>query len=224
MTRWEEARRRGWPVAATACAALGLLTDQVGIALPLFVAARAPPASAGAGRRPSSLGGIVPALLAAGVAAAVHPQAATADWGHTLLRLGGGDGAPPARRAQEARPALVARWLLNYFHLLRAEWWWPAAVAGLFCVRPLVARRRLLTLAGLLVLPIFALREPRPLLPHRHPPARPRRLGPGRPARRRDARRLRDPGPPPAARRGHWRPWWCCSPWGWRSDAPPARW
>jgi hypothetical protein len=49
--------------------------------------------------------------------------------------------------------------MLNYYHLLRAEWWWPAAIAGLFCIRPILARRRVMTLAGLLALPIFALRD-----------------------------------------------------------------
>ena len=148
VSAWEESRRRGWLVAATAFAALGLLTDQIGIALPCFVAARALPRRRLAGA--IVLGGTVPALLAAGVAAAVHPQAALADWGHTLLRLGGGAG---------ARGGPGAGWVINYLHLLRAEWWWPAAVAGLFCVRPLVARRRVLTLAGLLIVPIFALRS-----------------------------------------------------------------
>ncbi|HEX2516177.1 MAG TPA: glycosyltransferase family 39 protein, partial [Chloroflexota bacterium] len=152
VSAWEASRRRGWLVAATAFAALGLLTDQIGIALPCFVAARALPRRRLAGA--IILGGTVPALLAAGVAAAVHPQAALADWGHTLLRLGGGAGAPPG-----ALGGPVAGWVINYLHLLRAEWWWPAAVAGLFCVRPLVARRRVLTLAGLLIVPIFALRS-----------------------------------------------------------------
>ena len=155
VSAWEESRRRRWLVAATAFAALGLLTDQIGIALPCFVAARALPRRRLAGA--IFLGGTVPALLAAGVAAAVHPQAALADWGHTLLRLGGGAGA--VRRTAGAPGGPVAGWVINYLHLLRAEWWWPAAVAGLFCVRPLVARRRVLTLAGLLIVPIFALRS-----------------------------------------------------------------
>jgi hypothetical protein len=147
--RWETTRRRRDLWIAAGCAALGLLTDQAGVALPLFVAARVLPR-----RRTAALvlaAGLTPALLAAAGAAAVHPAAAAADWGHTLGRVAGGGDAPPG--------AAPARWLLNYFHLLRVEWWWPAAVAGLFCVRPLVARRRLLTLCGLLVLPIFALRE-----------------------------------------------------------------
>jgi hypothetical protein len=148
---WETTRRRPALWGAAACAALGLLTDQVGVALPLFVAARVLPR-----RREAALvlaAGAVPALLAAAGAAAVHPAAAAADWSQTLARLAGGDGGGPSPAAAPAR------WLLNYFHLLRAEWWWPAAVAGLFCVRPLTARRRLLLLAGLLALPIFALRE-----------------------------------------------------------------
>jgi 4-amino-4-deoxy-L-arabinose transferase-like glycosyltransferase len=153
VTAWEETRRRGWLIAATVAAALGLLTDQIGIALPVFVAARALPRHRLAGA--VLLGGILPALLAAGAAAAVHPQAALADWSHTFLRLSGGGDAPSGA----APGAPVASWALNYLHLLRAEWWWPAAVAGLFCVRPLVARRRILTLTGLLVLPIFALRS-----------------------------------------------------------------
>ena len=148
--RWETGRRRRDLWLAAGCAALGLLTDQAGVALPLFVAARVLPR-----RRAAALvlaAGLTPALLAAAAAAAIHPAAAAADWGHTLGRVAGGGGeAPPG--------AALARWLLNYFHLLRVEWWWPAAVAGLFCVRPLVARRRLLTLSGLLVLPVFALRE-----------------------------------------------------------------
>jgi hypothetical protein len=45
---------------------------------------------------------------------------------------------------------------------LRAEWWWPAAVAGLFCVQPLPARRIALALVGLMAVPIFALRELEP--------------------------------------------------------------
>ena len=136
VTRWEEGRRRGWLVAATAFAALGLLTDQIGIALPLFVAARVLPRR----RRATAvlLGGTGPALLAAVVALAVHPQAVIADWAHTLLRLGGGDGAPTGTPDGALPGASVAGWMVNYLHLLRAEWWWPAAVAGLFCVRPLV--------------------------------------------------------------------------------------
>ena len=107
VTRWEEGRRRGWLVAATAFAALGLLTDQIGIALPLFVAARALPRRRRA-RRPSSWAAPGRRSSPPGSPLAVHPQAAIADWAHTLLRLGGGDGAPsgtPDGRRYRARPS-----------------------------------------------------------------------------------------------------------------------
>jgi hypothetical protein len=57
----------------------------------------------------------------------------------------------------------AARWLVNYLHLLRAEWWLPLAVAGLFCIQPVRTRRQVLLLAALLALPIFALRELEPV-------------------------------------------------------------
>ena len=63
--RWESPAAGGGACAlAAGCAALGLLTDQVGVALPLFVAARALPRRAAAALvlGPASL----PALLAAG--------------------------------------------------------------------------------------------------------------------------------------------------------------
>lgn len=156
-------RGEAWLWGAAGAAALGLLTDQVGIALPLFVAARAWPE-----RRLAVLvlaTGILPAALAGAGAWAWHGEAFFADWRHTLVRVGIGglwggvlgEGAPGAVPLPSG--TALARWVVNYFHLLRAEWWWPAAVAGLFCIRPLAARRRLLTLAALLALPIFALRD-----------------------------------------------------------------
>jgi hypothetical protein len=153
---WTATHRASWLWGAVIAAALGWLTDHVGVALPAFVALRLWP------RRRlvvvALLAGLLPGLLAAGVSLAWHPDAFLADWRHTITRVAAPDGAPGA-----APPgAALARWLVNYLHLLRAEWWWPVAVAGLFCVRPLTARRRLLGLAGLLVVPIFALRELNP--------------------------------------------------------------
>ncbi|MGH2352132.1 MAG: ArnT family glycosyltransferase [Chloroflexota bacterium] len=157
---WERTRRPGWLWSAATAAALGLLTDQVGIFLPLFVAIRAWPH-----RRTIAAVlavGVLPAAIAAAIVVAWQPDVALADWRHTLARAA----ASGAGIAAPAGPAVIAtalaRWLANYFHLLRAEWWWPAAVAGLVCVQPLDARRRLLALAGLMVAPIFALRELEP--------------------------------------------------------------
>ncbi len=157
VTLWEETRARRWLVLATCAAALGWLTDQPGLALPVFVALRAWP------RRGIALavlaGGVLPGtILAAGMLLA-GPESALQDWRQSVWRVTSGDAALSPARAVATR---VALWLINYLHLLRAEWWWPAAVAGLFCVAPLAGRRRLLSLAVLLVGPVFALRELEP--------------------------------------------------------------
>jgi 4-amino-4-deoxy-L-arabinose transferase-like glycosyltransferase len=148
-------------VAPSIAAGLGLLTDQIGISLPLFVAACAALPSAPRRRSHAAQAlaiGLLPAGLAALGALLWEPQAALADWPHTVSRLFADGGAAPAAGAATA----AARWLVNYLHLLRAEWWWPAAVAGLLCIQPLAARRRVLLLTGLLVLPTFSLRELEP--------------------------------------------------------------
>jgi hypothetical protein len=174
-------------VAPSVAAALGLLTDQVGIFLPFFVAASfalAPRAAVAAPpdcRQPGTQGsdyqrsstcpatprlrwsaalqalaiGLLPACAAALGALLWEPEAALADWPHTLSRLLGNGGASPVTGIATA----AARWAVNYLHLLRAEWWWPAALAGLFCIRPLAARRLVLLLVGLMAIPTFSLRE-----------------------------------------------------------------
>src|SRR5205085_9081971 len=98
-----------------------------------------------------------PAAVVAAMALAAAPSAAIADWSYSFVRLGGAGGGGPAGPA-----VTTARWLVNYLHLLRAEWWLPLGVAGLLCIRPLQARRRALLLAGLMAVPIFALRELEP--------------------------------------------------------------
>ncbi|HEU5316363.1 MAG TPA: glycosyltransferase family 39 protein, partial [Chloroflexota bacterium] len=152
VTRAEETSSRRWWVGGVVSAACGLLTDQVGIALPCFVALRALPDLP---RATVSLGAaLAPAALFHLAMGLISPQAALEDWTQSLSRVTleapGVAGGPAAR---------VALWFVNYFHLLRAEWWWPAAVSGLFCVPELRARRRLLTLTGAIVVPTFALRE-----------------------------------------------------------------
>ncbi|MBI3974516.1 MAG: glycosyltransferase family 39 protein [Chloroflexi bacterium] len=154
VVAYRQAGVRHWLWAAAATAALGLLTDQEGIYLPVFVALGAWPRHREA--TVALLIGVVPALIAAAVALAWHPEAALVDWRQSLLRAGG-VGAPGV-----AALVALARWVVNYLHLLRAEWWWPAAVAGLFTLRPPAGRRLLLLLAGLMVVPIFALRELHP--------------------------------------------------------------
>ncbi|HEX2032842.1 MAG TPA: glycosyltransferase family 39 protein [Chloroflexota bacterium] len=162
----EAGRPARWLWGAAACAALGWLTDQEGIFLPLFVAWRAP-----AGNRLAVLAvGLAPAILAAVAMLAWQPAVALTDWAYSFTRLvspGGTASADPAAGSSlvalaTALATALARWVLNYFHLLGVEWWWPAAIAGLFSIRPLGARRRLLSLAGLMVVPIFALRELNP--------------------------------------------------------------
>ena len=148
-TRYEQTHSRVALCWASVAAALGLLTAQLGVALPLFLALRAWPR-----RRDAALAlaiGVSPALVFASLMAAVAPIAALEDWSASVGRLSvGGPG------------VAVAQWFVNYFHLLRAEWWWPLAVAGLLCVREEIARRRLLVLAALLVVPAFAIRELEP--------------------------------------------------------------
>ena len=152
VTRWEQTRRRDWLAGAVLSAALGLLTDQVGIALPLFIALRALP------RRRVAAGilmaAVFPALAAALGMLALRPDAVPQDWAMSLARVGAGT--PGLSDSPATRLAL---WLVNYFHLLRAEWWLPLGVVGLLCVAQRTARRRVLALAGLTVVPVFALRE-----------------------------------------------------------------
>ena len=156
VTLWEERRARRWLAAACVCAALGLLTDQVGIALPVFVALRQLPRKRVAAW--SLAASVTPAAVAALLMLALSPQAALEDWWHSLFRVGGAaPGAPDGGTAVR-----IALWFVNYLHLLRAEWWWPAAIAGLFMVCPMSARRRVLTLSAVLVVPVFALRELEP--------------------------------------------------------------
>jgi len=155
VTRWEQTRALRWLLGTVIAAALGLLSDQVGLALPIFVAARVLP------RRRLALGvlgaSVAPAVLAALAMAIVEPGASAQDWAKSLRRVvvetPGLSGGPATR---------LALWFVNYLHLLRAEWWLPLAVAGLFCVRDLTGRRRVLTLAGLTALPAFALRDLEP--------------------------------------------------------------
>ena len=153
--RFEAARRKRWLVAGAGAAALGLLTDQVGIALPWFMALRALP-----DRRRAGLAlalGLTPAAVLALGMLVIAPEASLTDWGKSLSRVAvenpGGASGPGAR---------LALWFVNYLHLLRAEWWWPAAIVGLFVIRDLGVRRRWLSLAGLIVIPTFALRELEP--------------------------------------------------------------
>jgi hypothetical protein len=159
VTEWEDSGRPRWLVGACAAAALGLLTDQVGIALPLFVAARVLPDRRRAVR--VLLAGVAPAIVFALVMLLIAPEAALQDWRQSFLRVGG-DPAVTGDGAIGSPGVRLATWFVNYLHLLRAEWWWPAAVAGLFCVQPLRARQRVLALAGLMVVPTFALREIEP--------------------------------------------------------------
>lgn len=157
---------RHWAFWAAATAgALALLTDQEGVFLPLFVAGCAWPNRRRAGL---ALGmGLLPAVTAAAMALAWQPEAALADWRHTLWRT---VALPEAATTGRSGPgALItslatalARWVINYLHLLRAEWWWPAAVAGLFALRPIAVRRRLLGLTALMLMPVLALRELEP--------------------------------------------------------------
>jgi hypothetical protein len=151
--QWARGRRLAWLAAATAAAALGLLTDQVGIFLPAFVAIQALPS-----RRRAMLVlaiGVAPAAIAALAFYVVDPIAAAADWRQSLARAGGVQDSTTAA----ALAASIARWFANYLHLLRSEWWWPVAIVGLFSIRPLAAQRTALTLFGLMVIPIFMLRE-----------------------------------------------------------------
>jgi 4-amino-4-deoxy-L-arabinose transferase-like glycosyltransferase len=155
VTRAEQTRDRRWWLAAAIAAAGGMLTDQIGIALPAFVGLRALPEHRWAALL--TLGGMAPAVVFHAVMAVIDPMAALGDWSTSLGRVtgdaahvSGGPGGPGVR---------IAQWFGNYFHLLRAEWWWPAALAGLFCIAELNARRRLLTLMATLIVPIFALRE-----------------------------------------------------------------
>ena len=152
VVAWRRSDRRPWLWLGTAAAALGLLTDQEGIFLPLFLAASIWPR-----RRLAVITlavGSAPAFLVALAMLVATPEIAVSDWAYSFLRLQG------AGRGEEQGPAVAAaHWFVNYLHLLRAEWWLPLGVAGLFCIQPLAARRTALLLTGLMVVPIFALRE-----------------------------------------------------------------
>ena len=158
VLRWPPEPRRRHVLAAGGAAALGQLTDQAGIFLPAFVALSALPRRRLAVE--ALLAGALPAAIAAALMWAWQPDAASQDWPHTFARLAAPAGAAAGWPVRWA--AAFARWVVNYLHLLRAEWWWPAAVIGLFCIRPLAVRRRVLLLAGLMAVPIFALRELEP--------------------------------------------------------------
>ncbi len=162
---WEGTRQRRWLALAIAAAALGGLTDHEGLALVAFVAGRVWPRRRLAAS--ALAGGVLPNAIAALVALLLWPAAALQDWQASLERAGGlAFGEAPGAAGQAGLAARVAgaaaAWFVNELHLLRAEWWWPAAVAGLFCLRPRAARRRALLLFGLLALPIFALRPLEP--------------------------------------------------------------
>jgi 4-amino-4-deoxy-L-arabinose transferase-like glycosyltransferase len=181
--RWEATRERRWLVLAIVAAALGGLTDHEGLALALFVAARAWP-----NRRLAAValaGSALPSVAAALAALLLWPSAALQDWQASLARVGGLAFGEAPRAAGQAGPAgrlaaAAAAWFANELHLLRAEWWWPAAVAGLFCLRPRAACRRALLLSGLLALPIFALRPLEPFFRTGIPLLVPAALGLGR--------------------------------------------
>jgi hypothetical protein len=154
---WEQRRQKAWLIAAGVAAALGLLTDQVGVALPLFVAARVLPR--GRLALASLLTAIAPAVAFAVVMYVLDPRAVAQDWQQSLRRVTAAGPVPDVAATAMGLATRLAVWLSNYLHLLRAEWWWPAAIVGLFTVRLVIARRRLLLLFGLMVLPTFALRE-----------------------------------------------------------------
>jgi hypothetical protein len=149
---WRCERRVGFMWLAGGAATLGLLTDQEGIFLPLFVALALWPNW----RRTVAVGvaACLPAAVYAAAMVALSPQTALADWRYSILRLSGAGTGSPAGAA-----IAVARWIVNELHLLRAEWWIPLGAAGTFCIRPQGARRTVLALLGLAALPIFALRE-----------------------------------------------------------------
>ena len=155
---WDATGERRYLLGAAGAAALGTLTDQEGAALALFVALVALPA-----RRRAAVVlacALAPAALVSLWFFASMPEVALADWGASVLRLSTGTEA--IQGAGGGPATALARWFVNYLHLLRVEWWFPAGVAGLFAIRPALARRRALSLAILLALPIFALRELEP--------------------------------------------------------------
>ncbi len=104
IVHWERdgpggGRSARWLWGAVAGAALGFLTDQVGIVLPLFVALRVWPRRHLAAA--ALVAGLLPAVLAAGVALAWHPEASLTDWRHTLTRL---SRRPPLGQAPDGAP------------------------------------------------------------------------------------------------------------------------
>lgn len=156
VSAWERRQTAARLLFSATCAGLGLLTDHTGIALVVLVALRTLPNWRLA--LTLAIGASAPAALFAGLMLLTSDGAAAQDWAQSLGRVSG----TAAEAALVGPGARVAQWFVNYLHLLRAEWWMPLGVAGIFCVDQLTARRRTLLLAGLLTVPVFALREIEP--------------------------------------------------------------
>lgn len=140
-----------------ALAALGPLTDHPGLGLPVLVGLEVRLATrswlAGAGAAALAL---APAAAVHGVIAWLDPAGAAAEWHHLGARLGvGSEGALAAGPSFATTAALV---LANVGGLVRAAWWMPVAVAGLFAMPASAGRATILRAFALVAIPALAAR------------------------------------------------------------------
>lgn len=160
------AAMRGMALAST-LAALGPLVDHAGLALPALLAIEARIATrswlAGAGALAITL---VPTILVHATVAWIDPAGASEEWLQIAARVGAirdPDAMPVPGGLAPTLMTTAALVLANVVGLLRAAWWWPLAVAGLFMLPAPAGRATVLRAFALLALPALAIR---PVDPH----------------------------------------------------------
>ena len=153
-----EARTIAWLITL---ASLGPLIDHPGVALPLLVAIEVRLATrswlAGAGALALSL---TPTIAFHTAVAWLDPAGSAEEWRQVAARLGASadPGATPEGAPIPTLATTVALLLANVSGLMRAAWWAPLAIAGLFAIPASAGRTTILRAFGLIAIPALAVR------------------------------------------------------------------
>ena len=147
-----------WPITL---AALGPLIDHPGIALPVLVAIEVRLATRSWLNAAGALAlSLAPAIAFHGAVAWLDPAGSGEEWRQLGARLGA---SLDLHQAPEGVPVptlatTVALVLANVSGLMRASWWMPLAVAGLFAIPASAGRMTVLRAFALVAIPAFAVR------------------------------------------------------------------
>ena len=165
--RWESGNV-AWPITL---AAFGPLVDHPGIALPVLVAIEVRLATRSWLRAAGALAlSLAPAIAFHGAVAWLDPAGSSEEWRQVAARLGASPGESPLSspspiatgeglsRHVPTLATTVALVLANVSGLMRASWWMPLAVAGLFAIPASAGRTTVLRAFALVAIPALAVR------------------------------------------------------------------